>query len=215
MSTFVFKPQSNISLREKVTNDLREAILNGSLKPGHRIKEMDIAEQMGVSRGPVREAIRHLEREGILLSHPYKETVVADLSAEEVNEVLIPIRYHLECFVVRKYLDTFDDSKFGEFQQIVDAMSHAAANRMRKELVELDIAFHQALLELAKERTVILTWKSILHQIQLHIIKNLANMQLDTLPQDHQRLLDIFKTKNMESIQEELFRHIQGDTSLH
>jgi DNA-binding GntR family transcriptional regulator len=208
---FVFKQQSNISLREKVTNDLREAILNGSLKPGHRIKEMDVAEQMGVSRGPVREAIRHLEREGLLLSQPYKETVVADLGGEEVREVLLPIRYHLEWFVVRKYLEAIDDAKLEELQDIVDRMAAASAAGQRQNVVDLDIAFHQALLDMATERTVVLTWKSILHQIQLNFIKNIAHLELDGVTEKHVRLLELFRGKNLEAIRQELSLHIHSE----
>lgn len=214
MSQFTFKQQANTSLREKVTNDLREAILNGHLEPGARVKEMEVAEQMGVSRGPIREAIRQLEREGLLISYPYKETVVADLNAEEVQNVLVPIRYHIEWFVVRRYLPDMDEAFFRTMQEIVRRMGEAARARHNAEIVDLDVQFHQTILELAKERTVLLTWQSIVNQIRLHFSKNLPYYKLDHFESDHQELLDAIRTKNLDVIQAAITRHLESDDNL-
>lgn len=214
MSDFTFKQQANTSLREKVTNDLREAILNGHLPPGSRIKEMDIAEQMGVSRGPIREAIRQLEREGLLLSYPYKETVVADLDADEVQNILIPIRFHIEWFVVKRYLDKLDDSIYAKLQGIVYEMRAAVEQGEKSRLVDLDILFHQSILELATERTVMLTWQSIVNQIRLHFTKNISFYNLDDMEKDHQDLLDAFRTKDLELIQQAILKHLDSDDNL-
>ncbi|AZN38269.1 GntR family transcriptional regulator [Paenibacillus albus] len=214
MSEFTFKQQANTSLREKVTNDLREAILNGHLLPGARIKEMDIAEQMGVSRGPIREAIRQLEREGLLLSYPYKETVVADLDADEVQNILMPIRFHIEWFVVKRYLGKLDESFFAKQQVIIDEMRAAVENGEKSRLVDLDILFHQSILELATERTVMLTWQSIVNQIRLHFTKNISFYNLDNMERDHQELMDAFLTKDLDLIQQAILKHLDSDDNL-
>ncbi|MBW7457951.1 GntR family transcriptional regulator [Paenibacillus sepulcri] len=214
MAEFTFKQQANTSLREKVTNDLREAILNGHLQPGARIKEMDIAEQMGVSRGPIREAIRQLEREGLLISFPYKETVVADLDAEEVQNILIPIRFHIESFVVRRYLDKMDDAFFAKLEEIIGEMRDAVEQGKNSRLVDLDLLFHQTILDMATERTVMLTWQSIVNQIRLHFSKNLPFYELSHIESDHQALLDAFRTKDPEQIQQAVLKHLEGDENL-
>lgn len=214
MSGFTFKQQVNVSLRERVTNDLRDAILNGNLEPGQRIKETEIAEQMGVSRGPVREAIRQLEREGILISQPYKETVVADLKAEEVKDVLIPVRYHLEMFVIKKYIEEMNEEFFAGLQEIVDEMDRLSDGDNKLRLVELDIFFHQAILELAEERTVFLTWNSILNQIRMHFSKNIQYFHTENLAPDHQALLDCLKSKDISKIQKEMATHLKGNTAI-
>src|SRR5437763_486534 len=90
------------SRREQVANILRESIVSGKLKPGDRIREKEISDQLGVSRGPIREAIRQLEQEGLLISYPYKETVVAEMSDDEIMDVLIPIRIILETYSSKK-----------------------------------------------------------------------------------------------------------------
>lgn len=75
-------------LREVVFNTLREAIISGELKPGERLMEVKLAEKMGVSRTPVREAIRKLELEGLVNMLPRKGAHVAELSAKDIMDVL-------------------------------------------------------------------------------------------------------------------------------
>ncbi|WP_274363819.1 GntR family transcriptional regulator [Paenibacillus thermotolerans] len=213
MSEFTFKQQANVSLREKVTNDLREAILNGYIQPGQRIKEQEIAAQMGISRGPVREAIRHLEREGLLISYPYKETVVADLNVDEVQQILLPIRFHIESFVLKRYAGKVDEAFYSRLQSIIDRMQSAVDSGNPSVLVELDIEFHETIISLAVERTVFITWRSIVNQIRLHFSKNLR-FQYDQIVSDHQKLLDALKTKDPDLIQAAMTQHLTSEDSL-
>ena len=74
-------------LREVVCETLREAIISGVLRPGERLMEIQLAEELGVSRTPVREAIRKLELEGFVIMIPRRGTYVADLSIKDINEV--------------------------------------------------------------------------------------------------------------------------------
>lgn len=211
--SFTFNQQSNISLREKATNDIRDAILKGELKSGSRLKETDIAEQMGISRGPIREAIRQLEREGLLITHAYRETVVADIEVDEVKDILIPIRLHLEWFVIKKYIERMDEAFFAELQLIVNRMSACYRENQMDQLIELDVRFHEKLINFASERTVLMTWNSILNQTRLHFIKNVRYYADDRIVTDHQALLDKLKTKDPDMILPELQRHLKGEES--
>jgi len=210
---FNFKPQVNVSLREKVTNDIREAILSGHLKPGQRIKETDVAAQMGVSRGPVREAIRQLEREGLTVSHPYRETVVADIELDEVRDVLLPIRFQLEWFVIKKYVAVMDEAFFASLQKIVDRMRKHSEAGDTERIAADDFLFHDTVIAFANERTVKLSWQSIHYQIRLHFNKNAAFYDIGRVPSDHQLLLDKLREGSLPELQEELLRHIRGDES--
>ncbi|WP_409342428.1 GntR family transcriptional regulator [Paenibacillus sp. MBLB4367] len=211
MGKFTFMQQTNISLREKVVIDIRTAILSGKLQPGERLKEADIADQMGISKGPVREAFRQLEREGLLITQPYKDTVVADTDGEEVRDLVIPIRFHLEWFVIEKYSSAMDEVFFEKLQQIVREMSqHAEEGRMDR-LVELDLQFHETIISVATERTLQLTWRSIFNQMKLHFMKNLRYFNKDEIVADHQKLLERLRTKEPALIRDELIRHMDGN----
>ena len=78
------------SRRHRVAEALRASIVSGRLRPGDRLREVELATQLGTSRAPVREALRQLEQEGLVLSSPYRGTEVIGVSQEEVEEVLVP-----------------------------------------------------------------------------------------------------------------------------
>lgn len=214
MSEFSFKQQKNTSIREKVTIDIRNAILSGHIKPGQRIREAEVSMQMGVSRSPVREAIRELEREGLLINEPYRETVVSDVSIREVRNILMPIRYSLEFYVFQYYLDRFDDACINQLQNIVDQMPEQVKEEQIVNLVEQDIKFHQFIINLSNERTILTIWRSILSQTRLHFAKNMHQyIKENNVRKDHQILLDTIKSRNIKAIEVELLDHIQTDKS--
>src|SRR5262249_61047177 len=95
------RPSRPSRARERVIETLREEIMLGKLVDGERLIEDQIARRLETSRGPVREALRQLEHEGLVVSFPYRGAVVAGVSDEEVQHVLIPIRLTLErcCFL--------------------------------------------------------------------------------------------------------------------
>jgi DNA-binding GntR family transcriptional regulator len=96
----LFQPHDVRSLRDRAYDDIREAILTGALRPGERIKERDVAAQMGISTTPVKEALRRLEQEGLVVSQPRRGAVVGPLVLTPPEEILA-IRAHLEGLAAR------------------------------------------------------------------------------------------------------------------
>src|SRR4051812_36785971 len=90
------------SLRRRATEVLRAAIVDGAMEPGDRLKEVEISEQLGVSRSTVREALRQLEHEGLVVQSPYRATEVLGVSQQEITEVLVPIRLTIESSAFRQ-----------------------------------------------------------------------------------------------------------------
>jgi len=124
-ATLHFRQVRNQTLRHTVLEPIRNAILFGQLPVGHRLREEDIAEQMGVSRGPVREALQQLEREGLVISHAHRGTVVAAVDEDEVD-VLYHLRSELEAFAVKSLLKRDIAELVAQLQGLVDAMRAAA-----------------------------------------------------------------------------------------
>ena len=91
----LFQPHETRSLRDRAYDDIREAILTGALRPGERIKERDVAAQMGISTTPVKEALRRLEQDGLVVSQPRRGAVVGPLVLTPPAEIL-ELRAHLE-----------------------------------------------------------------------------------------------------------------------
>lgn len=211
MDHFRFEEQKVTSLRHKITDDIRKAIFNGQLKPGVRLREIEMSKQMGVSRGPIREALRMLEQEGLIVSQPYKETTVAEITREEVTEVLIPIRFTLEQFAIRKALPSMTDAHFARLKEILAEMSDAAQKRDIYKLASCDLAFHEYLVSLSDMINIISTWKSIYNRIRLHFLAQaLTYENLNDVYVEHEDLLNVMMEGDMEIISEALNAHIHN-----
>jgi DNA-binding GntR family transcriptional regulator len=209
MTPFRFSEKRGVSLRHQISDDIRQAIFEGKLKPGDRIREMDISKQMGVSRGPIREAMRVLELEGLLFSQPYKETVVAEFTKEEAIEVLIPIRLVIELFAIRKGVPLMSDQDLDHLSEIVNGMQLAADREDLLKLVDLDLSFHEYLVRMSKYDHVIGIWSSISSRIRLHFLfQGKMYEDLQEVWKEHIILLETLKQKNIAKLEQEMTQHI-------
>src|SRR5215216_6109242 len=107
-------PKRRSPRREQVLEVLRDAIMIGRYADGERLIEERIARELMTSRGPVREALRQLEHEGLVVSYPYRGAVVLGVSDEEVQQVLIPVRLTLERFSFTKAIERLAEADFAE-----------------------------------------------------------------------------------------------------
>lgn len=215
MVQFQFKNQENPSLRQKVASDIRNAIIHGDLKPGDKLKELEISEQMKISRGPIREAFRDLEAMGLVVCSPYRETVVADVQKGEIVDLLIPIRLQLELYAIKYNLDKFDDTWFDALDSIVAKMNIYASENDLFGLIEEDIRFHEHLLLSNESSYTLQIWASIVNRLRLHFIKNTQKFtDLNQVPRDHILLVEALKGKNYEQISEIWTQHIHNDDCL-
>lgn len=215
MNSFQFKSQENLSLRQRVYSDIRNAIIRGDLKPGDKLRELDISVQMNISRGPIREALRDLEAAGLVVSLAYKETVVADVQKEEIIDLLIPIRLQLELFAIKYNIASFDEDFFQTLESIVDNMKKFADAADLAGLIEEDILFHQLILSYNPSAYTLQIWSGIVNRLRLHFIKNTREFtDLNRVPLDHMILLDALRTKNYVHIAEVWAKHIRDEDCL-
>ena len=122
---------------------LRTAIISGRFEPGDRLIESALSAELGTSRGPVREALRQLENEGLVMSFPYRGAVVLGVSDEEVHEVLIPIRLTLERYSFATGAREMTDDDFAELGKQIWLMEQAGKANDLIKLVEADLGFHE------------------------------------------------------------------------
>ncbi len=210
MSNFVFDAEKATSLRHNISNSIRKAIFHGKLKPGDRIREVDLAKQMGVSRGPIREAMRMLEQEGLLNSQPYKDTTVTEISSEEVLEVLTPIRLTIELFAIRKAMAFFNETHYEALSKIINEMKEGAEKNNLYHIVDCDLAFHEYLVNLSSVPDLLTIWTTIYNRIRLHfIVDGQTYSDLNQLWKNHEFLLETIKRKDPNEIRSELTRHIE------
>ncbi|GBG07264.1 putative GntR family transcriptional regulator [Paenibacillus agaridevorans] len=170
---------------------------------------------MSVSRGPLREALRDLEAIGLVVSQPYRETVVADVQVDEVVGLLIPIRLQLELFVLKQHNNQLDEELFNDLEQIVADMKQAAEEQNLFALVEADIRFHERIIALDKTSYAQQIWLSIVNRLRLHFIKNTGIFpDLHKVPKEHQELIKALRSYNEAAVAEIWGSHIRDEDCL-
>ena len=160
MTISSFHPVDARTLRQSVTDAIRQAILQGDLLPGAQVNQAQIAEQLGVSRGPVREALGQLQEEGLITNVPYKGTFVTEITADYIRE-LYDVRRLIETFAVRQVSESMTTADREEFAAIMQAMAVAVAEQNMTRFAELDVQFHYQIIRSARHTLLLQSWRSI------------------------------------------------------
>ncbi len=169
---------SHEPLRLRVATVIREAILSGSLLPGAPLIEKTIAEDLEISRAPVREAIRTLAKEGLVESIPYKGSRVRVLHARDVHEVY-SMRGLLERYAVRQILAADPTVDLAPLDAACEAMESAAALGDARALTAADERFHEALIALPDHELLLGMWNLI--ELRARHVMALRNVQIGDL----------------------------------
>ncbi|HUY72312.1 MAG TPA: GntR family transcriptional regulator [Gaiellaceae bacterium] len=204
----VQRPKRRSSRSEQVLQILRHAIVVGELVDGERLIEDRIARQLNTSRGPVREALRRLEHEGLVVSYPYRGAVVRGVSDEEVHEVLIPIRLTLERFSFTKALEFMTEADFGELAKEVWQMGEGARTGDLLRCVEADIRFHEFVLSRSGQPHTAQVWGSIESRIRAYFFRFGLEADMSRLAAEHSELLAALQSGDREVLMDAVERHI-------
>jgi DNA-binding GntR family transcriptional regulator len=153
-------PRSKV-LRQEVVHAIERALLVGSLTPGQRLNETEIARQMGISKGPVREALRQLEQFGLVVSYPQRGTFVAEITPAVASEAF-SLRTVLESYAARLAIARLDDADLARMQEILeqaDALPPETGRLLKR--AELDLAFHDEIYRLSGHRLLQEAWGNL------------------------------------------------------
>lgn len=138
---FNINMQEHKPLRELVYEELRMLIMTGKIKPGVRMMEIELADSMGVSRTPVREAIRQLEKENLVTIEPRKGAYVSDISPHDLNEMLV-VRETLEGLAIQLAADRMSADDVDVICGVNLDYAEALQNNDKEKLIKLDTQFH-------------------------------------------------------------------------
>lgn len=203
-----FEPVQRRSLRETVLKTIRQAIMRGDLKPGDPLREVHIAEQMGISRAPIREAIRDLESEGLVVSHTYRGAFVAQLSDTDLWEIYT-LRAALERMAVEIVAQSASPELLETLRHSVADMTQAAAAGDIERLVALDIAFHETLCRHANHTRLFDTWSSMISQIRIFMdLTHMLYLPAEEMIQMHVELIEQIANQETQAAGQILARHI-------
>lgn len=197
-------------LRELVCEKIRQAITVGIFKPGERLMEIQLAEEMGVSRTPVREAIRKLELEGFVVMIPRRGTYVADISIKDISEVY-EIRTALEILAAGLAAERISDEELKEMQRLLLEIDKYMEEDNLEKIVETDIAFHDVLYQASRNERLGNIISNLREQIttlrgrSMHYPGRLG----DTL-QEHKLIVESIAKRDVEQAQEAARQHMEN-----
>lgn len=147
------------TLRENVADEIRMKILNGDMKPGDKIIEQELASEFGISRGPVREALRQLEQEGMVEYSRNVGCSVKHIGMDDVYEIYY-MRANYEMMAVRLYNAPFPRETIEKMEQVLEQMKQLHKEEYRK-VFELDNEFHEAILDLVSFMRLKKAWEDL------------------------------------------------------
>ena len=161
-------------LREVVLESLREAIKNEILEPGERLMEIQLADALGVSRTPIREALRKLELEGFIVMVPRKGAYVADISLKDITDIM-EIRLALEELAAGLAADRITEEELEQMECSLVEKREAISQGDMERLVEVDTQFHEALYQASRNERLVAMLNNLREQIQRFRILSLSH----------------------------------------
>src|ERR671919_756674 len=202
------RPLERRVFREEIREQLIEDILNGRLQPGARIVETRIAQQFGVSQGPVREALRDLELFGFVVSSPFRGTQVRQISTDDLLEIY-PIRAALEGVAARAAAVRIDEATLARLEQLIAAMRDAATRDDHRAEADADHAFHHAIVKASGNHMLEHVWQTMRLSITTCVTHSVTHRSLVEIAERHTVVLDALRAHDPERAEIAIRRHIE------
>jgi DNA-binding GntR family transcriptional regulator len=191
-------PARRRGLADEVADRVREAIFSGVYPPGAQLREVELSTALEVSRGPVREALLRLEREGLVRSEWHRGATVTALSPQDVAE-LDSLRGALERLAVEQVVANASDEDVADIAKAAERMAKADDEH---ELVRLDIEFHDLIYRAAGHSRLTEAWQAIRNQVHLFLLTRIGVSKDDYLaliPAEHQELAAVLRARDAEA----------------
>lgn len=205
---------SKESLSDGVIRVLRQAILSGKLKSGDRLIESEIANHLGVSRAPIREALRAMSEQGLVEMSTHRGSYVTSITAKDAEEIY-SLREVLEGFVIELIGQHIKENDIRRLQECLDMMRAHAATGYHAGVVEEDLRFHTILWETSRHKLLKNTLMSMRSQVEMLLVVN-AQLYDDLLGgiEDHQPIIDEIRLGAWSKVTELLKTHIRSSGEL-
>lgn len=199
-----------LPLRDVVFNTLRQAILRGELKPGERLMEIQLANKLGVSRTPVREAIRKLELEGLVLMIPRKGAEVADISEKSLKDVL-EVREALEELAARLACDKITKEGINRLKEAAQDFRSALKSNDITQMAEADVRFHDVICNATENQKLGQLLNNLREQMYRYRIEYLKDQQVyEKLLSEHEEIIRHIEKGEKDEAARVVSRHIEN-----
>jgi DNA-binding GntR family transcriptional regulator len=202
------KPARRQTLGESVTASLRDAIYNGRFRPGQRIAQNVVSQELGVSQAPVRDALAVLEREGLVQRATNQGAVVTSLSRTDMEEIS-SLRTTLEALAVKRLIRLATPDDLQLLEENIRTMEQA---NQRGQAGLVDLQFHELLVRAARHGRLLASWQALRAQLQLVLVYNnlIEPGFARSTARNHRRLLALIRRKTETAAVAELERQTEG-----
>lgn len=209
-NNFTVNMDEFLPLRDVVFNTLRKAILTGELKPGERLMEIHLANQLGVSRTPIREAIRKLELEGLVTMIPRRGAEVAQITEKSLRDVL-EVRRALDALCVELACDRISVEETERLKRACDEFEHATRTGDVTTIAAADVALHDIIVQATRNQRLIQLINNLSEQMYRYRFEYIKDeSRHDNLVEEHRMIYESILHKNKEKAVEASRVHIDN-----
>ena len=202
-----------LPLRDVVFNTLRQAILRGELKPGERLMEIALSQRLGVSRTPVREAIRMLEQEGLVIMIPRKGAQVAEISEKDLKDVL-EVRLGLEELAVRIACQRITEEELEELEQAVKEFEEAMKEDNLGVLAAADVKVHEVIYGSTHNKRLVQIISNIREQMYRYRVEYLKREEAHPqLIAEHAEIIEYISKGEKKAATDIMCKHIDNQVT--
>ena len=198
----MLKPRPVQTIRDQIADQLRADLISGLLRPGERIREEDMATRFGVSRGPVRDVLIQLTKEGLLVGQRNAGVVVNDAPTGEMQALLMDLRKRIETHAIETVCGKLTQEDVTHLDNLLSEFGAALSQENWSLSTQIDIQFHEYFVELAGGQDLINVWKPIILRMRMNYKHKTDPEQI---PLEHKAILDALALDNLE----------QATTALH
>ena len=199
-----------LPLRDVVFNTLRQAILTGEMKPGERLMEIHLANKLGVSRTPIREAIRKLELEGLVIMIPRRGAEVAQITWKNLKDVL-EVRKALDVLAIELACERMTQEELQKLCKACEAFKDATKNGDLRKIAESDVALHDIIVYSTRNNRLIQLVNNLSEQMYRYRFEYIKDVsQHERLVKEHNDIYESILKKNKKAAADAVRRHIDN-----
>ena len=178
------------TIPEQIAEHLRQDIISGVLEAGKPLREQEIAERFGVSRGPIREVFRQLAQQGLLELEPNKGARVAQALNPEVRSLIVELRRKLEVFILSNCFEQITEENIQVWETILADIQEACQRGAKVALTNLDLRFHEAIIQACDDRGLFTVWQTITLRMSMRYRRH-GNLMESYY--EHKRIVDAIR----------------------
>jgi DNA-binding GntR family transcriptional regulator len=201
------------NLREQIKDVILQRILDGDYQPGARLVETRIAQELGVSQAPVREALRDLEQLGCIVHEPFRGCSVRAFSAQELLEAF-PVRAALEALAARLAAERMTEDELLRLAELVEKMRAAADRGDAHDQSQANAQFHATIVRAARNATLERQWSFLEPFSRTYISVSQPGLDLRALSDRHVPILDALRARDGDAAAEAMHQHLMDAADL-